>query len=228
MLIRQRTIIFLFLLLSFGCTTNKTSEATSGHASPTIGGNIEEGKKLYKSCIACHGTSGEGDEDLKSPSLANSDTWYLYRQLMNFKNGIRGSSPNDTSGYQMAAMSNTLKDSIDVSHVVAYINTLPAVSLPAVLKGDIQKGKRIYENLCGSCHGQAASGNEKMNAPNLNGLEDWYIKRQVYNFKNGLRGTHPKDILGGQMVPMMALLTNNQAVDDVIAYIRSTAQVPTK
>ena len=98
---------------------------------------------------------------------------------------------------------------------------MPSVSLPALIAGDIKKGKRTYETICGSCHGQAARGNEKLNAPNLNGLDDWYIKRQVYSFKNGIRGTHPEDVLGAQMIPMMALLTNDQAVDDVIAYIRS-------
>ena len=228
-MLARRYYFILVLLAVLGCTPRKEKEPPSDDTSQvTMAGDAEKGKKLYSSCIPCHGPAGEGDETLKMPALANSDPWYLYRQLMNFKRGIRGSSPNDSSGYQMAAMVNILKDSIDIGHVVAYINSLPSVPLPALILGDVKKGKRTYETICGSCHGPAARGNEKMNAPNLNGLDDWYIKRQVNNFKSGLRGTHPKDILGAQMIPMMALLTTDQAVDDVIAYIRSTAQANTQ
>jgi len=224
----NRRCCWIIIVFCLGCTAKR--EESTIHVLPPrpITVDIEEGKKLYSSCIACHGTRGEGNIELSAPALANTDSWYLYRQLMNFKGGIRGNSPNDSLGFQMAAMSGTLKDSIEITHVVAYLESQPSASLPALISGDIQKGKRIYENVCGSCHGQAARGNEKLNAPNLNGLDDWYIKRQVLAFKNGVRGSHPKDTLGAQMVPMMALLTSDEAIDDVIAYIRSTVEPETK
>jgi len=40
------------------------------------------------------------------------------------------------------------------------------------------------------------------------------------NFKNGIRGAHPKDIYGRQMASMAAILTDDQAAD-VVAYIDS-------
>lgn len=225
---RTRHYFWIIIGICLGCTANKEERTKQALPPQPITVDIEKGKELYRSCIACHGTLGEGNVLFNSPALANTDSWYLYRQLMNFKKGIRGGSQEDSLAFRMAAMSGTLKDSVEVIHVVAFMATLPPVAIPALIKGDIKKGKRIYENICGSCHGQAAAGNEKLYAPNLSGLDDWYIKRQVEGFKNGLRGSHPQDTYGAQMVPMMALLTSEEAINDVIAYIRSTAEPATK
>ncbi|AYB35125.1 c-type cytochrome [Chryseolinea soli] len=187
-------------------------------------GDPQVGKALYATCKTCHGEGAQGNKKLKAPALVNTDDWYLYRQLMNFHDGVRGALPADTLGFQMAAMARTLKDSVAVTHVVAYIKTLPQFVLPPVIKGDVKKGERTYQSICGSCHGPGARGNEKMNAPRLNGLDDWYLKNQIAKFKNAIRGAHPADRFGAQMVPMAALLADEHAVNDVIAYIRSTTQ----
>ena len=188
-------------------------------------GSAQEGILLFGTCKTCHGETGQGNAKLKAPALVNIDGWYLYRQLMNFRKGIRGYLPADTLGMQMAAMANTLQDSLAVSHVVAYIETLPETSASITLTGDIKKGERAYQSICGSCHGPQGKGNTAMNAPRLNGLDDWYLKRQISKFRNSLRGAHPQDKFGAQMVPMVALLKDDQAINDVIAYIRSSQPV---
>jgi cytochrome c oxidase subunit 2 len=187
--------------------------------------NSEQGKQLFNTCTACHGENGQGNSTLKAPAIGNLDSWYVYRQLMNFKNGIRGNTPGDTLGNQMAAIANTLKDSIAIGHLAAYIETLPEVQATLTLTGDIKKGERTYQSICGSCHGPHGKGNKAMNAPRLNGLDDWYLKSQVLKFKNSIRGSHPLDAFGAQMVPMAALLTSEDAINDVIAYICSTQPV---
>ncbi|HPH47019.1 MAG TPA: hypothetical protein PKU83_08430, partial [Chryseolinea sp.] len=58
----------------------------------------------------------------------------------------------------------------------------------------------------------------------LNGVDDWYLESQINKFKNSIRGAHPADKFGAQMIPMVTLLTSDQAVKDVIAYIRSTTK----
>ncbi|MBL0745634.1 c-type cytochrome [Chryseolinea lacunae] len=216
---------FVLALVFWGCSSKESKKDNPQQDVAQLPvGDPQVGKTLYATCITCHGDAAQGNEKLKAPALANTDNWYLYRQLMNFRNGIRGYQPADTSGYQMAAMAKTLKDSLAVSHVVAYIKTLPQVELPSIVKGDLKKGERTYQSICGSCHGPGARGNEKMNAPRLNGLEDWYLKSQIAKFRNALRGAHPADKFGAQMVPMVTLLADEQAVNDVIAYIRSTTQ----
>ena len=64
---------------------------------------------------------------------------------------------------------------------------------------------------------------EALNAPALAGQEEWYVIRQLQNFKNGIRGTNPKDTFGMQMAPMAQTLPNDQAIEDVAAYIKSLA-----
>ncbi|MDP5052666.1 MAG: c-type cytochrome, partial [Congregibacter sp.] len=67
----------------------------------TVQGDIEAGKTLYKACATCHGISGEGNEELQAPALAYQDGAYLLRQLTHFRDGIRGSHPEDRRGARM-------------------------------------------------------------------------------------------------------------------------------
>ena len=50
----------------------------------------------------------------------------------------------------------------------------------------------------------------------LDGENVWLKK-----FKEGVRGTNPQDIGGMQMRPMSMTLVDEQAMKDVIAYIRT-------
>ena len=90
----------------------------------TIAGNVENGRMLYASCSACHGTHGEGNEALGAPALASRSDWYLLTQLVNFSLGIRGGDPADVYGVQMRAAAATLQNDEQRMDVVAYINTL--------------------------------------------------------------------------------------------------------
>jgi cytochrome c oxidase subunit II len=84
--------------------------------------------------------------------------------------------------------------------------------------GDAAKGKTLFAT-CGACHGANGEGMEALNAPRLQGQEQWYLVRQLQNFKTGVRGTNPKDTYGMQMAPMAQTLTTDQAMQDVAAYI---------
>jgi cytochrome c oxidase subunit 2 len=214
---------FIWILTGcFACTAPKKEEnEVKKYTAVRSFGVSEEGRPLYAVCKSCHGDYGQGNSNLNAPALANSDAWYLYRQLMNFRKGIRGYLPGDTHGVQMAAFAAVIKDSVAVGHLVAYIDAMPEAPIRDTIKGDIKRGERAYQSICGSCHGAKGKGNESMNAPRLSGLDDWYLKRQILNFKNSLRGAHPQDIYGAQMVPMATLLKDDQSINDVIAYIRS-------
>jgi len=47
------------------------------------------------------------------------------------------------------------------------------------------------------------------------------MKRQLQNFQQGIRGLHPSDYYGFQMTLMAQSLHDEQAVDDLIAYINT-------
>ena len=95
---------------------------------------------------------------------------------------------------------------------------LMASATSAYSAGDAKKGKALYA-VCSSCHGADGMGVKAQNAPRLAGMSDWYLKRQIDNFKKGIRGTHKGDTYGALMRPMAMTLASDQAVDDVVAYI---------
>ena len=61
--------------------------------------------------------------------------------------------------------------------------------------GDAAAGKTLYAT-CAACHGQQAEGTEALHAPKLAGQEEWYLVRQLQNFKAGIRGADKKDTYG--------------------------------
>lgn len=87
-------------------------------------GDPERGKGLYGVCATCHGPNGEGMQEMNGPALAGRESWYLRRQLENFKSGARGSDSRDTYGLQMAPMAQLLPDAQAIADIVAYISSL--------------------------------------------------------------------------------------------------------
>lgn len=93
-------------------------------AAQTVSGNVENGAKLYNTCVYCHGSDGQGIFTMNAPRLAGMSDWYIARQLEYFRDGIRGEHPQDYHGKQMGFMSRVLKSEQSINDVVAYINTL--------------------------------------------------------------------------------------------------------
>jgi cytochrome c oxidase subunit 2 len=75
--------------------------------------------------------------------------------------------------------------------------------------------------VCAYCHGADGQGIEAMKAPRAAGINDWYLERQLQNFKTGVRGEHPTDHYGKQMTLMAEILQDDQAVKDVVAYLNT-------
>ncbi len=87
-------------------------------------------------------------------------------------------------------------------------------------------GQALYTP-CIACHGANGEGNMAMNAPGIAGQSESYLRRQLWEFKNGQRGKHAADVEGAQMRPMAAILPDRQAIAAVSAYISSMpATVP--
>ena len=183
-------------------------------------GNAAAGKPLYGVCVACHGVNGEGNQAMNAPRLAGQEAWYISRQLTNYQQGIRGTGRGDTFGAQMKPMAATLRDATAVANVVAHIGTLRAPAPTPTVRGDAARGRTLYAT-CAACHGQQGQGIVAMNAPKLKGENDWYMVRQLRNFRSGARGAHPRDTYGKQMAPMAKVLADDKAINDVVAYINT-------
>jgi cytochrome c oxidase subunit II len=182
--------------------------------------DVSAGKAAYAICATCHGPQAGGSQQLNAPRTAGQYAWYLKRQILAFKDGVRGTVSGDVYGAQMRPMAMTLPNEAAVDNVVAYIGTLTAPIPPATVTGDAGVGKQLYAT-CAACHGSKGEGNAQLNAPRLADQNDWYLVRELQNFKSGVRGSNPKDTYGAQMKPMAAMLANDQAIANVVVYIRS-------
>src|SRR5690606_25253917 len=105
-------------------------------------------------------------------------------------------------------------------NVTAFIATLEPEAPASTLAGDAKKGAAHYVS-CGACHGTQGQGNYALQAPALAGQQDWYLKRQLENFRKGIRGAHQDDTYGHQMVLMSRALQNEQSVNDLLAYVNT-------
>ena len=90
----------------------------------TVEGDVERGKTLYMTCLACHGPEGQGNPALKAPPISLLQDWYIVEQLQKYRNGQKASNPKDIEGQQMKGMAMALPDEKALSDVAAYITSL--------------------------------------------------------------------------------------------------------
>ena len=197
------------------------AQPTYAELSAQQGGDAVAGQATYALCAACHGAQGQGMQPLNAPQIAGLEGWYLRRQIQYFKDGVRGTHEGDIYGATMAPiMPAALPDEQAIDNVVAYIETLPAEPAPTGVIGDAQRGEDLYTT-CAACHGERGEGRWAMNAPALAGRTDWYTVTQLKNFREGIRGSHPADLYGDQMMMMAEFLVGDQSINDVVAYINT-------
>jgi cytochrome c oxidase subunit 2 len=196
------------------------SQPTFAETSAQAAGDPAAGAALYAVCSACHGPQAQGNQALNAPKLASQASWYLARQLRDFRQGLRGASAEDVFAQQMIPFAASLADDTAIRNVVTYINSLPDDPPPATLSGDPVRGKELYAT-CSACHGTAGQGVWATNAPRLAHMSDWYLARQLNNFRHGIRGAHPQDFQGVQMAQMAAMLGDDRAIADLLAYVQT-------
>jgi len=182
--------------------------------------NMAAGQASFGVCAACHGPQGMGQQVLNAPKLAGLGAWYIERQLSYFKNGVRGTAEGDTYGATMAPMMATVPDQNAIRNIAAYIESLPDQPADTTITGDVARGRDLFTT-CAACHGANGEGIWAMNAPRLAGMSDWYLVTQLKNFQSRVRGSHPGDTYGEQMGLMSDILPDDQAINDVVAYINT-------
>jgi len=90
----------------------------------------------------------------------------------------------------------------------------------ALAAADPAAGAAQYA-VCMACHGPTGEGNPALNAPRLAGQQAWYVRRQLHNFRDGLRGAHEQDTLGAQMRAFATMLPDDTAIRNLAAYVES-------
>lgn len=226
-----RSILVMFLLC-FGA--NALAQSTLQSPNETV-----TGEELFIVCTFCHGDSVQGNDRRDGPALAGLEAWYLELQMHNFKKGIRGNLAEDVPGQVMHFSSPMLRNDYTIASVAEYISALepgkpmaanavgarpyiwdsPYAGLEPSIMGDAEAGRETYTTVCTACHGEEGRGNEALGAATLTYLSEVYMIRQLMYFRDGIRGAHPEDIRGQQMAAMAKLLTDDQKIADVVAYI---------
>ena len=228
-LLRATRIVFLlsFVGNTFAQTTLETPNETV------------TGEELFVACGFCHGDSGQGNDRRDGPALAGLDAWYLELQMHNYKDGIRGYLAEDVPGQVMYFSAPMMRNHFTIRSLAEYISALepgkpparnavgarpyiwdsPYAGLDPSISGNAAAGKVTYSTVCTACHGAQGKGLETLGASNLSYLSEIYMARQLMYFRDGIRGAHPEDTRGQQMAVMAKLLTDDQMIADVVAYI---------
>lgn len=170
-------------------------------------------------CTVCHGVQLKGNPVIQAPRLSGMAKWYVKRQLLAFKHGWRGTHKGDVYGVEMQPMAASLS-AATINDAARYVAAVGSEPPPATVHGNANRGRSLYAS-CVACHGTEGEGNEALGGPALVGLNDWYLARQLRNFREGIRGSHPDDTYGNQMRSAAQVLKNNEAIEDVVTYINS-------
>ncbi len=143
-----------------------------------------------KPCLVCHGPEDRAGKDAYYPRVAGKPATYLYRQLLNFRDGRRYYRP-------MAVLLENLSDDY-LREMADYLATVaPVYARPqtgSVRPEDFEQGRRLVVQgdaarevpACTACHGKQLTGVAPA-IPGLLGLPRAYIDAQFGAWRQGLR-----------------------------------------
>lgn len=206
---KKLTFAFCVLTLSSSAAIYAATATT-----PQLVGNAEAGKEKSAVCAACHGPDGNSLAPLW-PKLAGQHENYLVQQAQAFKVGTR-SEPT------MSPMAAPLSDQ-DIADLAAYFATQTRQPGTAGEQA-MPVGQKIYRGgnkatglpACIGCHGPTGTGNPAANYPSINGQQVDYVKKQLGDYKSGVRGKEGKGIIMREIAAKMTP-EDMQAVTDYMA-----------
>ncbi|GAB3092493.1 c-type cytochrome [Aestuariicella hydrocarbonica] len=171
----------------------------------------------FGSCTVCHGVQLKGNPGTGAPRLSGLQTWYVENQLESFRMGWRGNHSADYTAEEMRAVASGLSAK-QLKKAPSYVNeTVSSLSFTHT-DGDVDKGKALFAS-CSACHGATGGGNEALAAPSLLVQSDWYLEKQINDFRNGLRGAEKDDASGQLMAASVATLKTDDDINNLMAYI---------
>lgn len=177
---------------------------------------------LVETCAACHGEKGQGDPEQNAPRLAGQGALYLAEQLSHFAAGRRGAHEDDETGRTMAASAADL-DAEAIRALAAHYAGLGGAPNATTVSGGSPAGRgaEFYAANCAACHGDNAVGADVLYVPNLALLDATYLRRQIKAFREGWRGGDGASTRAKGMREMAFQFDDEQAIDDLIAYLTS-------
>jgi cytochrome c553 len=199
------------LLLASAAVANEPSAAKTAPAKPDL---VKGQTTSTQVCVACHSADGSRGSPA-NPILQGQHPEYLYKQLMEFKSGVRNNAI-------MKGMAGMLGEE-DMKNVAAFYASKQAKPGFAKDKDLVTLGEKIYRGgiadrqiaACAGCHSPNGAGMPAQ-YPRLAGQHSDYTELQLTNFRSGVR----KNSL--QMTGVAAKMNDREikAVSDYIAGLR--------
>jgi cytochrome c553 len=170
--------------------------------------NLDNGRKLYRYCITCHGPEGWGTVNGAYPQIAGQLKNVIIKQLDDIRQGNR-----DNPIMRAFTSPRILPDSQSIADVAGYISALPMTPHNGIAPiANLENGKRIYDRDCVDCHGDQGQGDIKEIIPSVHGQHFNYLLRQFTWIRDGRRKNADK-----KMARQIRNFTG-QEQHDVLAY----------
>ena len=153
--------------------------------------DIDNGRKLYRKCVTCHGPEGWGNNNGSYPQIAGQLPGVMIKQLADIRAGNR-----DNPIMRAFTTGRILEGPQDIADVVGYIATLPMSADNG--QGNsryLEQGKEIFLNDCADCHGEQGEGDIKKHVPMIQGQHYQYLARQYRWIRDGRRRNADKKMV---------------------------------
>jgi cytochrome c553 len=145
--------------------------------------NLENGKKVYEVCSACHLPEGWGSSDGIYPELAGQHRTVVIKQLADIRAGNR-----DNPSMYPFALPAEIGGPQAIADVAAYIEKLPMTPDNGRGPGaNLELGKSLYQQNCMECHGVKGEGDSDRFYPRIQGQHYKYLLRQFEWIRDGKR-----------------------------------------
>ncbi|MDC6166000.1 c-type cytochrome [Paucibacter sp. XJ19-41] len=165
-------------------------------AAPAVEDSIAQ---RAQACTLCHGKQGRAAADGYHPRLAGKPQGYLYKQLLNFRDGRR----------DYGLMSDLIAPLSDAyllelaGHFAQLELPYPAPQAPSVDAATLARGRALVLQgdplrklpACVQCHGEKLSGVQPF-IPGLLGLPRDYLNGQLGAWRSGQRRAVAPDCMG--------------------------------
>ncbi|HET8898922.1 MAG TPA: c-type cytochrome [Rhodanobacteraceae bacterium] len=151
-----------------------------------------------KACTSCHGEHGEGGANGYNPRIAGKPALYLYRQLLNFRDGRRHYPLME---HMVARLDDAYLREI-AEYFAAQVPPHPAHAVVALTPAQRQRGEALVRHgdaarklpPCQACHGERLTGVAPA-VPALVGLMPDYISAQLGAWRSHTRGAPAPDCM---------------------------------
>jgi cytochrome c553 len=185
------------------------------------------GVQPWDTCGECHGLDGAGNR-IKFPRLAGQDQSYIASQVLDFRAGLR---TNDDGQMQETAHELAKKDIPRVADWFAK-QTAPWPKPTIDAKPDLARARQLAISgapgirACLSCHSAASLGmlDEGFDAPRIAGQRDFYIAKELMDYRDGQRTNDPKHMMqkiakrltDSDIVSLAIYLSGNPGLHDLV------------